>query len=270
MRYFIQAPDWTNVEITSFYSPSRDQEIRFAIYTPPGYQDSTDRYPVLYFLHGIGGDHMMYWRQISSSVPEAKGDAGAWISQLIRSGLIPPMIIVTPHAARVHWDENNESMVTEDLIDYVDSHWRTIPTRQGRAIEGFSMGGSGANRYAARHPDTYSSTVIMADPRLEPLLQYWEANLDTILGDRMGVYLAVGETDRPRTRFMTEFSEALTGLGVPHEFEIVPVIGHNFGELYNEVGLESLQFHGKYFSQSSLPDPRHRYMPTVSRWSRPY
>jgi hypothetical protein len=50
----------------------------------------------------------------------------------------------------------------------------------------------------------------------------------------------------------------------------VPVIGHNFGELYNEVGLESLQFHGKYFSQSSLPDPRHRYMPTVSRWSRPY
>ena len=88
-----QPSEWTNVQLSSFFSSSRDQMIEFAIYTPPDYESGNQHYPVLYVLHGSGSDYTMYWAQISEAIPEANGDAGAWLNQLIIAETIPPIII---------------------------------------------------------------------------------------------------------------------------------------------------------------------------------
>jgi enterochelin esterase-like enzyme len=256
---------WTNVKVFSFYSQSRNQNIDFTIYTPPGYDTSDQRYPVLYFLHGRNGNHILYWVAISKSVPEAQKDPGAWLNQLIENGMIPPMIIVAPDDADGQWGAENEIMVTQDLVSYIDSNYRTITGRNGRAIEGFSMGAMGASRYAADHPDLYCSTIIMSDPLPEEQVPSWEANLQNILDSNLRVRLVVGEDD-PRVDRMIYFDDTLTSLGVPHQFEVVPNAGHNVGELYNAVGVKGLQFHGGCFEQAdsnSNPPIRKQYLPLI-------
>lgn len=264
-----QTSPFTNTELVSFYSPSRDQEITFVIFTPPGYDDSEQSYPVLYFLHGRSGNHFLYWGAISHSVPEAEGDAGAWISGLIQEGIIPPMIIVTPDDADGMWGETNETMITRELVEYVDTHWRTIPDRTGRAIEGFSMGGMGASRYAARHPDIYCSTIIMAAPGVDPLIEDWKNNREAILENDLKVRLVVGSED-DQLDPMTGLHEDLNSLEVPHDFEIVPAVGHDLGALYNAVGVVGLQFHGSCFQDLPPVETHHIFLPGIIRHYVPY
>jgi enterochelin esterase-like enzyme len=260
---------WTNTEEGSFYSPSRDMMISFVIFTPPGYQESTERYPVLYFLHGISGNHYMYWGQINAYVPDANGDSGAWISELITEEIIPPMIIVTPDDADGMWEETNDVMITQELINYIDANWRTIPNRSGRAIEGFSMGGMGASQYSAKHPNLYCSTNIMSAPFGDELILDWENNEQEILDSDLQVHLEAGSKDS-QLNSMTTLHEGLTTLEIPHQFKIVQGIRHNFGELYNQIGIESLQFHGKCFEEY-VPSPFHRvFLPIVRRRYIPY
>ena len=256
---------WTNVQSLSFFSKSRNQKIGFTIYTPPGYDTGDQNYPVLYFLHGRGGNQFLYWTSISYEVPDANKDAGAWLNRLIESDTIPPMIIVAPDDAGGQWGTENETMVTKELVSYIDSHYRTITGRTGRAIEGFSMGAMGASRYAADHPGLYCSTIIMADPLPEEQVPSWEANLKNILDSKLRVRLVVGEDD-PRLDRMVYFDEALTSLGVPHQFEIVPNAGHNVGELYNGVGVKGLQFHGNCFQQADSnnnPPVMKQFLPLI-------
>lgn len=260
-----QSSPFTNTELVSFYSPSRGQDINFVIFTPPGYDDSVQRYPVLYFLHGRSGNHFLFWGAISHSVPEAEGDAGAWITRLIQNGIIPPMIIVTPDDADGMWGETNETMITRELVEYVDSHWRTIPNRTGRAIEGFSMGGMGASRYAARHPDLYCSTIIMAAPGVEPLIEDWEENREAIIESDLKVRLVVGSED-DQLEPMTGLHEDLNSLQIPHEFEVVPGVRHDLGMLYNAVGISGLQFHGACFNRLPPGGIYRTYLPGIIRY----
>jgi enterochelin esterase-like enzyme len=262
-------PRWTNTEEASFYSPSRDMMIDFVIFTPPGYEKSTERYPVLYFLHGRSGNQYMYWGQINAYVPDANGDAGAWISELITDGTIPPMIIVTPDDADGMWNEINEPMITQELINHIDANWRTIPNKSGRAIEGFSMGGMGASQYPARHPSLYCSTIIMSAPLGDELILDWENNTQGILDNQLRTKLEVGSEDH-LLNSMTTLHEGLDALDIPHQYEIVPGIRHIWGELYNQVGIDGLQFHGECFEQT-LPLPPHRlFLPTIMSYLLPH
>ena len=242
----LQASGWTNVQVSSFYSVSRDRTINFAIYTPPGYGTGNQHYPVLYFLHGVSGNHLMYWAQISESIPEARGDAGEWLNQLITAGTIPPMIIVTPDDTDGGWGETNEAMVTQELIAHIDANWRTIPNRSGRAIEGFSMGAMGTSRYATQHSDLFCSAIIMSMPGRESHINFWQENRETILSDQLITRLIVGEKDR-RYNFLIHFHNDLLAIEIPHEFESYSNIDHYFGDLYNQAGIEGLQFHGNCF-----------------------
>jgi enterochelin esterase-like enzyme len=262
-----QSP-FTNTELSSFYSETLDETIEFIIFTPPGYETSTERYPVLYFLHGRSGNHFLYWGAITQLVPEAKGDAGAWISKLIEEGEIPPIIIVTPDDADGQWGEINEKMITEELIHHIDTNWRTIPNRTGRSIEGFSMGGMGASRYSAKFPDIYCSSIIMGAPYSDELIPDWENNKDKVLENELQIRLVVG-TEDPQLDSMTFLDENLIALKIPHQFETLPGVGHNVGEIYNQVGVEGLQFHAECFQNTKpvykypiyIPNAIKRYFP---------
>ncbi|WP_187240584.1 alpha/beta hydrolase-fold protein [Microbacterium mitrae] len=139
--------------------------VDFAIYTPPGYAESEERYPTLYLLHGRG-DTMAAWQQV-------KGD----LDQMITDGEIAPMIVVmpdSPWSSRGNWYTDSlytgdqgagaavETALAIDLVDYVDDNYRTVDDRHARAVGGYSMGGAGALRFALAHQQTFSAGLILS------------------------------------------------------------------------------------------------------------
>lgn len=263
-----QSP-FTNTELSSFYSESRGKTIDFIIFTPPGYENSTKRYPVLYFLHGSSGNHYLYWGAISQFVPDANGDAGAWISELITEGEIPPLIIVTPDDSDGKWGEMNEKMITEELIHHIDANWRTIPNRTGRAIEGFSMGGMGASSYSAKFSDIYCSSIIMAAPHSDDLVPTWEENVGEVLENELKTSLVVGLED-PQLDSMTFLSKSLIALEIPHQFKLLTGVGHNVGEIYNQFGVEGLKFHAECFQNAKPVYQNPIFIPGVFNHNIPF
>jgi S-formylglutathione hydrolase FrmB len=118
---------------------------------PPGYDSSTRRYPVIYFLHGLPATSTSY-------------QGNDWLIDALEQG--GRAILVMPQGARdadsdpeyLDWGKNREwaTYVSTELPRYVDKHFRTIPKRSGRAIVGISAGGYGAMMLGLNHLGTFS------------------------------------------------------------------------------------------------------------------
>jgi enterochelin esterase-like enzyme len=156
----------------STYSPALKGTIDYEIYLPAGYKKSATRYPTLYLLHGRG-DSMTAWTQ-------EKAD----LDQLIRTGKIPPVIVVMPDAPwadRGSWYVDSqytgadypglpvETALTRDLVQHVDRTYRTVNGRWARAIGGYSMGGAGALRYVLAHQDLFGAALVLSPAVYNPL-----------------------------------------------------------------------------------------------------
>jgi S-formylglutathione hydrolase FrmB len=132
------------------------------VFLPPSYQEGRRRrYPVVYALHGysIGAEQ---WTQ-EIHVPQTVEGAFAQGAQ--------EMIVVLPDSRTVHNGSMYSSSVTtgdferfiaHDVVEYVDAHYRTIPSRRSRGLVGHSMGGYGAVRIGMKHPDVFGSLYIMS------------------------------------------------------------------------------------------------------------
>jgi enterochelin esterase-like enzyme len=159
-----------------YFSKTTGETRRIFIYTPPGYDQSTLRYPVLYLQHGFGEDEAGWSDQ---------GHENFILDNLIVAGIAKPMIVVnengmtgvhfqppppvrpdskstpTPTAAVPRWfmDEPYilfDGVVSNDLIPFIDSNFRTIPDREHRALAGLSMGGAQAVRIGLNHSDQFA------------------------------------------------------------------------------------------------------------------
>ncbi|MCD8291843.1 MAG: hypothetical protein LUC91_10130, partial [Prevotella sp.] len=142
---------------------------RMTVYTPPAYDKNKERrYPVLYLLHGSGGDENS-WVEI--------GRACQILDNLIAEGKIVPMIVVMPNG-NVELDAapgegenpdvvpsgNNfksmlggiESVFIHDIVDYIDQHYRTIINKKYRAIAGLSLGGLHTLYITLNNPDKFN------------------------------------------------------------------------------------------------------------------
>src|SRR2546430_7311823 len=138
------------VELT-FRTPALSNDTRVRVLLPRGYRSGgSRRYPVLYLLHGAVDDYRSW---------TAKGDA-----EHLTAGL--PLIVVMPDAGNggfySDWFNNGaggppewETYHVGQLIPWIDAHYPTIASRDGRATAGLSMGGFGAMTYPARHPDMF-------------------------------------------------------------------------------------------------------------------
>ena len=141
-------------------------EPEVSIYLPPSYAaDRTRRYPVVYLLHGFAGTDLRFFG----------GDSGprflpAHADRVYGSGA-REMILVMPNAMNVFGGSmysnsiatgDWEGYVADDLVAYVDQHYRTIPTRQARGLGGFSAGGYGAIRIAMKRPDVFSAIYALS------------------------------------------------------------------------------------------------------------
>ncbi len=136
------------VDTISVYSPSMDKNIRTVVILPDSY-DKGEEFPVVYLLHGHGGDHKD-WINIKPDLPQAINRHD--------------VIAVCPDCAvSWYWDSpmdstlRYETFVTSELIKDIDSRYKTKADKSGRAITGLSMGGQGGLWLGIRHQDKFGA-----------------------------------------------------------------------------------------------------------------
>ena len=133
------------------------------IYTPPGYEKNSQRYPVLYLFHG-SNDTAAGWTMA--------GDANFILDNLIAEKKAAPMIVVMPFghatpfgvpaaAGSVSNDELFEEYVLKDVIPTVEAGYRVAPGRTNRAIAGLSMGGGQSLKIGVGHLDLFSAVCVV-------------------------------------------------------------------------------------------------------------
>ncbi len=151
------------------------------IYTPPGYKrNGAKEYPVVYLLHGLPftGDSFISsepWDEwidpngMFKTYPDFPQEGFRdWMDYMLYSDKIEPMIVVMPNAASAYGfsfytnsvlNGNFEDYIVNDLVNYVDSNYRTIPNSNGRSIIGFSQGGYAAMIFGMKHSDKFSAVA---------------------------------------------------------------------------------------------------------------
>ena len=138
-----------------------------SVYLPPGYDNSTQRYPVLYFLHGYGATDkdIVQWFDLRKQMDAA-----------ITSGKIKPFIIVLADSRTRFLGSfyinsplagNWGDFIARDLVAWADKNFRTIADRKSRGVAGHSMGGYGTLRMAMLYPDVFSSAYALSPAAID-------------------------------------------------------------------------------------------------------
>lgn len=133
------------------------------VYTPPGYMNGTERYPVLYLVHGAG-DSADSWTEV--------GHANVILDNLLAAGDVQPMIIVMPFGhtpdrpaavgAPILANTDFGDDLHSALIPYIDSNFRTRADAAHRAMAGLSMGGAHTIRFGLTRPDVFSRVGVFS------------------------------------------------------------------------------------------------------------
>jgi len=197
-----------------YNSPSLDLTRRMYVYTPPGYEDSKEKYPVLYLLHGGGGDEDA-WTSL--------GRANYILDNLIAEGKAKPMIVVmtngnpnqkaaitetqpepTENSLIIATDQFPVSLVN-DVIPFVENHYRVIANSSNRAIAGLSMGCLHTQLASMNNPTLFKymglfSLGLHPDDNnlkeiMKPLIAAYDKNLKTLQKNYKLFYVACGTED---------------------------------------------------------------------------
>ena len=216
-------------------SPHLEMTRRVTIYTPPNYEHDKQRYPVLYLLHGMGGDEEA-WTTL--------GRAAQILDNLIASGKVEPMIVVMPNGHVSNTAAPGESSKGQypinfrtpdvgtgkmeesfiDIIQFVESNYRVKKRKNSRAIAGLSMGGAHAlftASYLSGYFDyigLFSAAFRMNEETRSPVFDNFEKN---ILEQRDAGYklywIGMGKTD---FLYQTgeDFRSKLDGMGMTYTY----------------------------------------------------
>lgn len=194
-------------------SPALGMERRITVYTPAGYEDGSRKYPVLYLLHGMGGDEEA-WISL--------GRTAQILDNLIAQGKAEPMIVVMPNGNAYQEaapGESSEGMLPPvldrprsmegsyetsfpDIVKFVDSHFRTVRKKSARAVAGLSMGGFHSLHISCYYPDMFDyvglfSAAIWPRKGLDtPVYEDVESQIARQFSKGLSLYyIAIGDQD---------------------------------------------------------------------------
>ncbi len=264
------------VQYQTFDSAAVKSKVSYHIYVPEAYEKEKDRrFPVLYWLHGTGGG-------LAGIKPLSE-----FFGEAIRDEKIPPMLVVFPNGlANSMWCDSKdqavpmETVLIKELIPHIDKTFRTVANREGRLLEGFSMGGYGAGRLGFIHTDMFGAVSILAGGPMDlefqgPRTKTNPAERERILKDTFGgnldvfkaqspltiaekhaaavsgkliVRVAVGERDFTAD-LNRAYSEHLTKLKVDHELTVVPGVAHETLPLLKGLGEANWSFYRAAFAE---------------------
>jgi S-formylglutathione hydrolase FrmB len=260
-------------------APSRvlGHAVPYCVILPTSYDSNASRrYPVLYLLHGLGGD--------AQSLIEAGGlDL---IEDLWQHHQIGEFLIVTPDAGRSFYINSRDGHVRyqdffiREFLPYIETHYRILRDRRHRGISGMSMGGYGALRFGFLYPDLFGSVSAHSPALVEEAPRTSVNNVQGVVISRFvgsafgspfdpaywkreSPFTIVREVPRPRdlliyfdcgtsddygfNRGAEAFHKLLVARNIPHEFHLYPG-GHDWDYFAQHLPA-SLEFHSRAFSR---------------------
>lgn len=215
-------------------SPTLGMKRRMSVYTPAGYESGSQRYPVLYLLHGMGGDEEAWLTQ---------GRTAQILDNLIAEGTIEPMIVVMPNGnasqeaapgethyglvpptvALPHTMDGAFEEAFPDIVTFVDNVYRTKADKAHRAIAGLSMGGFHSLHTSKQYPELFDYVGLFSaaiNPRVEgsEIYENREAKLKHQFADGPRLYwIAIGKDDFLYNE-NAAYRKVLDDLGIKYEY----------------------------------------------------
>jgi S-formylglutathione hydrolase FrmB len=249
--------------------------VPYCVILPADYDaDKTSDYPVLYFLHGLGGNEQMLLNSGGMNM----------IQDLRESKRIGEFLIVAPDGGRSFYINSRDGKVRyedffiREFLPYIESHYRIRAEKKSRGITGVSMGGYGALRFALRYPNLFvavtahSPALIDVPPKINvsdeqqaavaaELGKAFGSKVDVAFWERESPFTMVRNGPRPAglqiyfdcgseddfgfNKGSVQFDQLLTAHGIAHEFHLYPG-GHDW-EYFAEHLPASFEFQSRAF-----------------------
>jgi len=261
--FLIQGIQAAQVDTIETFSQAMNKKIKAVVITPEGYSKSKKNFPVVYLLHGFGGRYSSF----INGIPSLKAYSDSF-----------NMILVSPDSNIGSWYFDSpvdtswkyETYTVTELVNWIDSRYKTIKNRQGRGITGFSMGGHGAMYLSFKHQDVYGVAGSMSGGvDFRPFPRNWE------IAKRLGPYTDFPERwnentvinmthllkpgsleliiDCGTSDFFFEvnnnFHQKLLESNISHDYIVRPG-GHDWPYWSNAIAYQLL-FMSKYFNSSA-------------------
>jgi S-formylglutathione hydrolase FrmB len=271
----------SRIDCSALNSRILKQVIRYCVYLPAGYdagaaEHPARRYPVLYFLHGLGDNEQTLF------------NSGGWtlVDDLRNQHKMGDFLIVAPEGRRTFYINSADGSVRyndfflQEFIPHIESKYRIHSGRAGRAISGISMGGYGALRFAFAHPELFSAVsaqsaaLITESPQAldsasqtgaplasvlgavfgKPInVAHWNANSPLVLAKRnapalrkTAIYFNCGQDDNYGfEKGAAALHEELQKESVKHEYHAYP--GDHSLTYFLSHFTEVMEFHSKAF-----------------------
>src|ERR1700687_5308267 len=291
LLFFLIAPAsataQSRIDCSAINSHILKQVVHYCVYLPAGYdagatQNPPKRYPVLYFLHGLGDNEQTLF------------NSGGWtlLDDLRNQHKMGDFLIVAPEGRRSFYINSADGSVRyndfflQEFLPHVESKYQIRPGRAGRAISGISMGGYGALRFAFAHPELFSAVsaqsaaLIMESPQTldsvsrtgaplagvlaavfgKPInVPHWNENSPFVLAKKnvsalrkQAIYFNCGQEDNYGfERGAAALHDELQKEGVKHEYHAYP--GDHSLTYFLSHFAEVMEFHSRAFGL--LPKP---------------
>ena len=264
------------VECNSLPSKILARPVPYCVLLPPGYDaNKTQRFPILYFFHGLGDDEQMFVH------------TGGWnlVEDLWERKQLGEFLIVTPAAGATFYINSHdgktryEDFLVQEFLPGIEKKFRVKPGRENHAVSGASMGGYGALHLAFRHPELFSSVSAHSAALIEKLPTFlagvapnsgrgrvlgstfgipsdpvfWERNSPITLAkavqlNGMKIYFDCGDQDDFGFEAgATALDRALTSRKISHEFHLYP--GRHDWQYFAAHLPASLEFHSRLFAK---------------------
>ena len=266
------------VSFHTFESVAAKAAVSYHLYTPAAYdRDPQRRFPVVYWLHGSRGG--------LPGIPKV----AARFAAAIEAGTVPPCLVVfvngLANGMYVDWKDGSaplETIIVKELVPHIDDSYRTIATREGRLLDGYSMGGYGAARLGFTYPDVFRGVSIMGGGPLQADLlddapragkrraeevlervyggdpEYFRSVSPRVLAERHAEAIARGSLvrvvcgDRDETFANNrDFHEHLERLGIPHAWIVLPGVGHDPLGTLEALGDTNWEFYRQAFAEKT-------------------
>jgi polyhydroxybutyrate depolymerase len=272
----VQAP---RVSFHTFDSASAKARVSYHLYTPAAYEGAAGNgFPVVYWLHGSGGG--------LAGIPQVARHFDA----AIEAGKTPPCLVVFVNGLvegmYVDWKDGTapvETVIVKDLVPHIDGAYRTTATREGRMLDGFSMGGYGSARLGFKYPEMFRAvSIVGAGPMQAELIQapragrkraaevlakvyggdqpYFRAVSPRTLAEQNAeaitkgslVRVVIGDKDETFAP-NEEFHEHLERLKVPHTWTVLPGVAHDPMGVLSAMGDDNWAFYRAAFGEPPAP-----------------
>lgn len=268
----IKAP---GVSFHTFESAAAKAEVSYHLYSPAGYgRDPERRFPVVYWLHGSGGG--------LHGIPKV----AAHFAAAIEAGQAPPCLVVFVNGLvegmYVDWKDGSaplETIIVKELVPHIDASYRTVASREGRLLDGYSMGGYGAARLGFQYPELFRAISIMGGGPLQADLldapragrrratevlqrvyggdpEHFRSVSPRVLAEQHADAIKHGSLIRMVCGAQDEtfannrdFHEHLERLGIPHTWTVLPGVDHDPLRTLAGLGAANWGFYRQAFAE---------------------